>query len=116
MLIITGFSCKEKVPVYERGVNPNQAQTLLTQDVQCIDLRAKHDYDQDHLDGAVNIPFDKENFVKEIANFDRNKSVLIYCDNGDISKETLDLFKSNGFKQVYLLIGGYESWVNQRKF
>lgn len=47
-----------------------------------IDVRTKEEYEQSHVVGAINIPYDEIN--KDI-NLDKNKIIFVYCKSGNRS-------------------------------
>lgn len=74
-----------------------------------IDLRNEQSYNNNHIDGAINIPHNKL-----IANpnmyLERNKKYYLYCQKGITSKKTCNYLLSLGFN-VENIIGGYEEWI-----
>ena len=45
-----------------------------------------------------------------ISKLDKNKPVLLYCAMGGRSSKASKVFKSQGFKKIYDLKGGFLSW------
>lgn len=74
-----------------------------------IDIRSEQSYNNNHIDGAINVPFEKL-----IANpnkyLDFNNKYFIYCQKGITSSKICKILSSMGYKVVNI-IGGYEEWV-----
>jgi rhodanese-related sulfurtransferase len=100
-----------KSGVVNKVVSPAQFKELMkNKDVQIIDVRTKQEYSEGNISGAKNIDFFDANFEKNINQLDKNKKTLIYCKSGGRSAKAAAILKSNGFKTVYDLDGGYSSW------
>ena len=68
-----------------------------------IDVRSKQEYNEGHLDGAINIPlFDIE---RETQNLVKNKSVaiIVYCSSGGRSRQAKEILDRLGYENVYNL-------------
>jgi rhodanese-related sulfurtransferase len=53
---------------------------LLDQGAQLVDVLEEHEFEQDHLPGAINIPL-KQLDEKTVAGLDRDRPVLVYCND-----------------------------------
>ncbi|MBL4755210.1 MAG: rhodanese-like domain-containing protein [Flavobacteriales bacterium] len=113
LVVLLGFviGCAQNEPKYEDVSKERFAALIKTGDGLLIDLRTPKEYDQGHIEGAVNIDFFDDHFEDEIAKLDKNKMVYIYCASGGRSGKTLALLKKSGFKTVYHLPIGYNGWV-----
>lgn len=78
--------------------------------VQLIDVRTSREFSNGFIAGAKNIDYNGDSFEKQIKKLDKNKPVLVYCAAGGRSENAAELLKEWGFKEVYDLIGGYNSW------
>lgn len=90
-------------------------QTLKTdvigKDVQLVDVRSKKEYNQGHIDDAININIaDKATFSKEIQKLDKTKPVYIYCHAGVRSHRASKLMTDLGFTTIYDFKGGWSAW------
>lgn len=77
--------------------------------VNIIDIRSIEKYNDNHIPGAYNIPFDKlllypNNYL------DKNNIYYIYCQKGKKSSQLCRLLNSKGYHTVNIL-GGYEAWI-----
>lgn len=80
-------------------------------DVQLIDVRTEDEFNEGHIENALNIDFfKKENFVKTFNKLDKEKPVYLYCRSGNRSHKSALLLTEMGFKKIYDLKGGFMSW------
>lgn len=79
------------------------------EEVIIIDVRTKEEFDDFHLEGAINIDYYKSNFRSELDKLDRNKTYMIYCRSGNRTGDTLRIMRAMGFKSVFDLSGGIAS-------
>lgn len=75
-------------------------------ELKIIDVRTPHEYNEGHIQNAINIP------LNEIQNkeFDKNKEYLLYCRSDGRSKFANQILKSNQINSKYI-IGGYLKWT-----
>ena len=77
-----------------------------------IDVRSNQEYEEGHLNGAINIS--AYNIAKEIENVVKNKSdiIILYCSSGTRSKEAKNILEKMDYKEVYDLKGGIDRvWI-----
>lgn len=70
---------------------------------QLIDVRSPVEFNQGSLDGAVNMPIEKFQILKD--DIDSSKPVLLYCRTGARSGSVKNYLDQLGFSQVHN-IGG----------
>lgn len=75
-----------------------------------IDVNEKKIYDDAHIKGAINIPYDK--LESETANFDKNSLVVTYCTTYECteSHRAAKKLKELGFTNVRIYQGGMNDW------
>jgi rhodanese-related sulfurtransferase len=76
-----------------------------------IDVRTPQEFSEGHIDGAVNINFFDETFLDQMAKFEKNEPLFVYCKSGNRSGKAAKKITASGFKQVYDLEGGILNWV-----
>ena len=59
-----------------------------------LDVRTKEEYDEKHVKGSLNIPYDT---IDENTALDKTKTILVYCRSGARSKKAYDTLKSLGY-------------------
>ncbi len=82
---------------------------LKKSNISIIDLRSIEKFNDNHLNGAKNIP--KALLVKAPDKY-LNKSEIyyLYCQNGEYSYRICCFLNKKGFKTINVL-GGYEGWI-----
>ena len=75
-----------------------------------IDVRTPGEFAQEHLNNAMNIDFQGNDFEKRIETLDRNKPIFVYCLSGGRSAEAMNVFVKKGFKNVTNMKGGIMQW------
>ena len=77
---------------------------------QIIDVRSPEEYTGQHIDNAVNINWNGEDFEGEVSKYDKSKPVFVYCMSGGRSKKAAEKLQELGFKTIYELDGGIMKW------
>jgi rhodanese-related sulfurtransferase len=78
-----------------------------------IDVRTPEEFVEGHIEGAINIDFQSENFSGQIDELDRNNKYLIYCRSGNRSRGALEVMVEMDFKEVYHLSAGIIKWIDE---
>ena len=83
------------------------------EDIIILDVRSEDSYMVKHIKGAVNIPY--REFEGRTGELDSSKEIIIYCSNYDcgLSMNAVTLLVRSGFKNVFALEGGIESWQDK---
>ncbi|MFH6945054.1 thioredoxin domain-containing protein [Flavobacterium sp. FlaQc-50] len=108
------------------GFSQNRSQTIVPLDVfyskiksqknpQLIDARGPEEFALNHIEGAVNLNLQSENYAKYVAHLDPSKPVFIYSIGAGRSVALADELLKNGFKEAYSLEGGIASWIGAGK-
>ncbi|WP_086312019.1 rhodanese family protein [Enterococcus sp. 7F3_DIV0205] len=80
---------------------------------QIIDVREKDSFDAGHILGARNMPYTT---IKTTMNSIRkDQPVYIYDQKKSLSIRTANQLRKNGYKDLYILKGGYEGWTGKTK-
>ena len=126
MVISAGMACKkaaeakkeETVAETEMSINYDEISLdsaafgtkMKEANAVIIDLGYPNDYEQYHIDGAININFFEEGFQEKILLLEKDKKYYLYSKNEALTKRTAAHMKQNGFVEVYFLKGGLEAW------
>ncbi|MFZ5945377.1 MAG: FAD-dependent oxidoreductase [Bacillota bacterium] len=81
--------------------------------IQIIDSRINKQYDESHVDTAVNIPQDK--LRKELNILDKDALTITYCNKGVTGNAAQNILINRGFKRVYNLSGGHKFYKATKK-
>lgn len=89
-------------------ITAKDAQTLIDkgQKVQVIDARVNKQYQESHVDAAVNMP--QDSLRKELEALDKNTLTITYCNKGVTGNAAQNILINHGFKKVYNLSGGHK--------
>ena len=88
---LKSITCSEKDEILKGNSN-----------AMLIDVRSEEEYNEGHLDGAINMPYDKvveELSVYGIINMD--VPLIVYCKSGGRSSEAADALVDAGYNNVY---------------
>ena len=85
-----------------------ELKTKMSQGAILIDVRSNQEYREGHIQGAINIPdFEITKRVqKEIPK--KNQLIILYCQYGGRSKNTINVMKKMGYTNMYNLYGGLD--------
>lgn len=67
-----------------------------------IDIRKKEKYDVQHLNGALNIPFDRENEKIDTSKFPKDGVVVFYCNTGLMSTDARTSLSDEMAERVFV--------------
>ena len=87
-------------------VNLQEAETIIREGGQWLDVRLPSEFENHHKDGALNIPL---YFIRlKISTLDRNRKYVVCCDTGRRSSAGAYILSERGF-QAFVLKGGINS-------
>lgn len=84
-------------------------------EVQLVDVRTPEEFNQGHIENAVNIDFMADDFDVKVGSLDKEKPVMVYCKSGGRSAKASARLKELGFKTITDLEGGFTEWTNEEK-
>ena len=93
----------------EEGIDYTELKSLLKNEgTILIDVRSPQEYQEGHLNQAINIPFyelvsDIDEKVK-----DKDNSIILYCQSGIRSSKVIKELKKLGYNNIYELEGGLD--------
>lgn len=82
---------------------------ILSEGGQLIDVRSAVEFNMGALNGAVNMPVDSFETLKNYI--DTARPVLLYCRNGARSEMIKNYLQSLGYESVHN-IGGYRKFID----
>ena len=98
-----------KTRVHEIGVKDLMALRHTTGDVVIVDVREQHEYNLGTIPGALTIG--RSNLEKNVeAQVPREKTVIVYCANGNRSAFAAEVLGVMGY-DVKSLKEGFSGWV-----
>jgi Uncharacterized NAD(FAD)-dependent dehydrogenases len=82
-------------------------------DVTVIDARVNKQYEEAHVNSAINIPHDQVR--RRAEELDKEKVVVTYCNKGVTGNAVQNILINQGFKKVYNISGGHKNYKAQSK-
>lgn len=82
-------------------------------DVTVIDTRVSRQYEEAHVENAINIPHAE--FRNKTKDLDKDNIFVTYCNKGVTGNATQNILINNGFKKVYNISGGHKNYKAQTK-
>ena len=72
--------------------------------VKIIDVRNDDEYNEGHLDNAINIPYDNiVEGIKAYNDISKDTPIVLYCKSGARSEKAYNSLKNEGYKHLYNL-------------
>ncbi len=97
-------------PAKSRLITPDAARELIGKpNVTLLDVRAKYEFDEAHIDGALLLPYDTITADSPELPADKAATIIIYCRSGRRSAIAADTLEALGYTDVYDL-GGIQDW------
>jgi len=81
-------------------------------DVVILDVRTPAEFNQGHLDGAINIDIYNDTFNDTIQQLDRSQTYVLYCRTGSRSAAAQALLIEKEFQETYNVLGGIIAWTD----
>ena len=84
--------------------------TTLTENFLLLDIRERFEFNTDRADfpNYLNIPFSE--FDEELPNLQRNRKLILICNNGLRSRTAVQFLAERGFTDVSSVMGGLVKW------
>lgn len=82
------------------------------EEIQIIDARAGKQYNEAHLDTAVNMP--QDTLRTDLKNLDKDVLTVTYCNKGVTGNAAQNILINHGFKKVYNLSGGHQFYKSTK--
>lgn len=90
-------------------MNISVSELLSLNNPNIIDIRPTQNYNNNHIPGAINIPYNNL-LINPNKYLNKNDKYYIYCKHGKTSEGLCRALKTQGY-DVYSVIGGYEAWM-----
>ena len=79
-----------------------------------LDVRTPEEYAGGFIEGARNLDYFGSDFEKELAKFNKEIPVYVYCASGGRSEAAAEDLIKKSLKKVYNLAGGIEAWQDEK--
>jgi rhodanese-related sulfurtransferase len=92
-------------------VNVNEAEQMMSSEVQVVDVRDPFEYASGHVPGAVHIPINPvTGFMARKGELATDKPIIFVCAVGQRSALACEVAASMGFTNIFNLEGGTDGW------
>lgn len=100
-LLLCGCEAKEKEQEGNQMISCSDMKELLNSDdkAMLIDVRTKAEYEEGHLDNAINIEY--RELIDSLNKVDRDTPIVVYCKTGNRSDLSYNELVDYGYKNVY---------------
>ena len=96
--------------------NPIDFETSISDgSVIILDVRTPEEFNEGHIENALNIDIYGEEFAAKILKLDPNKSYGVYCRSGKRSLDASNFMEASGFTSIHHLKNGILSWLADGK-
>lgn len=95
-------------PVMAGGGDPEaarQAWPMIENGALLIDVRSEEEFKAGHLDGAINISWDKTDALIAAIGSDKQRQVVFYCRSGHRAGKSIDELKTKGYANIFNATG-----------
>jgi len=83
----------------------------LTPSIIILDVRTVGEYEEEHLEGATNIPV--QELPERVGELPINSFILVYCKSGVRSVQASEILVEEGYDYVHNMGGGIEAWKEE---
>ncbi|WP_428231224.1 thioredoxin domain-containing protein [Flavobacterium sp.] len=115
LVSITLISCNEKKTNAVKSITPKEFAEKIktTENPQILDVRTPAEFESEHIDNAVNVNWNSDDFATKAASYDKSKPIFVYCLSGGRSKKAAAKLNELGFTNIYELEGGFLNWKEE---
>jgi len=95
-------------PVMAGGGDPAIAENawpMIESGALLVDVRSKEEFADGHVDGAVNIEWDKTDELIAAIGEDRQRAVVFYCRSGNRAGKAKTVLEDKGYNHIFNATG-----------
>lgn len=104
------ISCNEQNNAQSVDPKTFSEKIKATTNAQILDVRTPEEFESEHIENAVNVDWNGNNFDTKANTFNKNQPVFVYCMSGGRSHKAVSKLQKLGFKTIYELDGGIMKW------
>jgi rhodanese-related sulfurtransferase len=104
LIVFINLHCTQK-----KSLHINDFSSENSRNVILVDVRTPEEYEQGHLEGAINIDWFAPDFTQQVEALGQKKGIYVYCKKGGRSAKAATLLDSLGYR-VTDLLGGYDEY------
>ncbi|WP_237154834.1 rhodanese-like domain-containing protein [Oryzibacter oryziterrae] len=92
-----------------KTLSPDQvSQKLAAGEIQLVDVREQHEWDQGYIKGAIHVPLSQ--LPARFAELPTEKPIVFYCLGGGRSGQAVSYCQSKGLPADTHMAGGISAW------
>ncbi|WP_194973936.1 MBL fold metallo-hydrolase [Aquiflexum lacus] len=117
---LSGYITPAQLANFEKGnletytpIDKETVKAKLDEDVQVVDVRGASEFNQGHIEDAVNLFVGK--LPQNLDKVSKDKPVIIHCQAGGRAAIAYSILKANGFDNILNYSGGWNDWVAEEK-
>jgi hydroxyacylglutathione hydrolase len=117
---LSGYITPAQLANFEKGnletytpIDKETVKAKLEEDVQVVDVRGASEFNQGHIEDAVNLFVGK--LPQNLDKVSKDKPVIIHCQAGGRAAIAYSILKANGFDNILNYSGGWNDWVAEEK-
>ena len=80
-------------------------------DLVILDVRTVSEFEDGHIEGAINIPIDE--FPTRLDELSKDDELLVYCRTGNRSSSAVTILLDSGYTKIYHMHEGISVWIQQ---
>jgi len=95
-------------PVLAGGGDPEAAKKawpMIESGALLVDVRSAEEFNKDHLEGAINIEWDKTQALMVAIGMDTRRPVVFYCRTGNRAGKSIVELKARGYSNIFNATG-----------
>ncbi len=117
LVISLFFCCNKNIKTTFKNISSDKLEVLINEnDVKLIDVRRPSEFNNGHIENAINIDYYDGNFSKSFDDLDKSQIIVLYCKSGRRSSKSAVKLVEKGFNNIYNLKGGFEVWTFKGKY
>ena len=94
-----------------KNISAHEAQKVLQKEgIILLDIRTPQEFNASKIEGAINIDFYNRAFAENLNKLDKKETYFVYCRSGNRTGQSMRIFKSLGFTDIYHLHRGIVDW------
>ena len=108
VILLINLGCSQMKGKHITEVSQNEFDNVVL-----VDVRTPDEFNDGHLDNAMNIDWLGDSFSAEFEEIEKNQTIYLYCRSGKRSADATKFLDSLGYKNVVNLEGGYIAWAEK---
>ncbi len=113
LILLSSCSSNNKTHAFNINNEIATPQNLVSNNYIVIDVRTPEEYQEGHINGALNIDISNEMFFEKTSSLNKDKKYIVHCSanvkNGR-SEKALKIMSDMGFNQLINMEGGIVAW------